>query len=370
MPCFFFPDWTYICHMAVRPIVLVWLILGLVMLYFQIIIGGVTRLTGSGLSITKWEIVTGTFPPTDQQTWIEEFAKYQETPQYQKINVDMPLGENIFESGSFKFIYFWEYFHRLWARSMGLIFIFPFFLFNYFKWLPSTLKRDLCIVVGLAGLAATFGWIMVASGLVDRPWVNAYKLSIHLSIGISVFMYMLWTILNYVYKNLVIKSELRICRTYTLRFLILICVQIFFGGIMSGMKAALIFPTWPDIGGEWIPVSIFELKNWSLNSFVHYDQTSFVFALMHFIHRSLAYIIVIVVCHYIIKYRIFVDRSRVFYSTILFVAVLLIQVILGILVLIKSIGHIPVLWGVLHQGVAVLVLASFVCHYFFVRRVE
>ena len=142
MVSFFVSIWTYICHMAVRPIVLIWLMLGLLMLYFQIIIGGVTRLTGSGLSITKWEIVTGTFPPMDEQTWNEEFDKYKQTPQYEKINVDMPLGDSIFESGSFKFIYFWEYFHRLWARSMGIVFLIPFLAFSYFNWLPSSLKRN------------------------------------------------------------------------------------------------------------------------------------------------------------------------------------------------------------------------------------
>ena len=370
MVSFFVSIWTYICHMAVRPIVLIWLMLGLLMLYFQIIIGGVTRLTGSGLSITKWEIVTGTFPPMDEQTWNEEFDKYKQTPQYEKINVDMPLGDSIFESGSFKFIYFWEYFHRLWARSMGIVFLIPFLAFSYFKWLPSSLKRNLGIVVALAGLAATFGWIMVASGLVNRPWVNAYKLSIHLSIGISVFIFMLWTILNYVYHNLVVDYRIRICRSYTFRFLLLICVQIFFGGIMSGMKAALIFPTWPDIGGEWIPKSIFVLSNWTWNSFVHYDQTSFVFALMHFIHRSLAYVIVAVLVHYFWKYHIGRDRSEIFYSTVVFVGLLIVQIVLGIVTLIKSVGNIPVFLGVLHQGVAVLVLASFVMHYFFVRRVQ
>ena len=158
-----------------RKAVKVWLIIGLVMIFFQVVIGGVTRLTGSGLSITKWEIVTGTLPPLSDSQWLEEFELYKATPQYQKINEGMSLSD-------FKFIYFWEYFHRLWARSMGFVFLFPFLFFWWKGWIDKPLMQRLGITVLLAAIVASFGWIMVASGLIDRPWVIAYKLTSRLSI--------------------------------------------------------------------------------------------------------------------------------------------------------------------------------------------
>ena len=162
----------------------IWILTGLVMVFFQIFIGGVTRLTGSGLSITRWEVVTGAIPPLSQADWEEAFNLYQQTPQYHKINKGMTLGE-------FKFIYFWEYFHRLWARLMFFVFVFPFAWFWWRGMLSPLLRRRLWVVVLLAGLEGFFGWIMVASGLTKRPWVNAYNLTLHLSMGIIIFGYLL-----------------------------------------------------------------------------------------------------------------------------------------------------------------------------------
>ena len=167
----------------------VWLAIGVFMVFMQVIIGGITRLTGSGLSITEWEIVTGTLPPLNAADWQIEFEKYQETPQYEKINEGMSMSD-------FKFIFFWEYFHRLWARTMGFVFIIPFFIFLRKGWLPKPLMRRLLIVVGMAAVVASFGWIMVASGLIERPWVDAYKLTIHLSLAFILFSYLLWTIFH------------------------------------------------------------------------------------------------------------------------------------------------------------------------------
>lgn len=166
-----------------------WLFTGLIFLFFQVVIGGITRLTGSGLSITKWDIVTGTFPPMSEETWIEEFELYKKTPQYHKINAGMSIS-------AFKWIYFWEYLHRLWARTMGFVFLIPFLIFYRKKLISNHLLRRLGVVILLAMLAATFGWIMVASGLVNRPWVNAYKLSFHLCIALSVYTALLWTYLE------------------------------------------------------------------------------------------------------------------------------------------------------------------------------
>jgi len=337
------------------------------MLFMQIVVGGITRLTGSGLSITKWEIITGTLPPMTDASWQEAFDEYKETPQYEKINLDMEMG-NIYTSGTFKFIFFWEYIHRLWARLMGFVFLFPCLLFIALKWVDKPLLKRLGIVILLAALAATFGWIMVASGLIERPWVNAYKLAMHLCIGISVFAMMLWTCF-YAYDIKRIDISPRIKRSYVW-FTVLIAVQIFFGGVMSGMKAGLFYPTWPDMNGEFIPQIVLDISQYTVDNFNNYDQNTLLPSLIQVLHRSTAYILTI-------------SGLYIFWSSfntlkfngngmvgILFISLLISQVILGILTLVNCKGSIPVELGALHQGLAVLLLGVCLFHnYMFKRQV-
>ena len=348
-----------------RRIITIWLFLGLVMVYFQIIIGGITRLTGSGLSITEWDILTGTFPPLTESGWVTEFEKYKITPQYQKINLDMELG-SIFSSGTFKFIYFWEYLHRLWARIIGFVFLIPFIFFSWKGQLPGSLIKRLGIVVGLAALAATFGWIMVASGLINRPWVNSYKLSLHLCIGIGVFIALWWAYIRYVHKE-VAKTKGIINRYIGVMFGLLI-LQIFLGGVMSGTKAALFINTWPDLNGEVIPSIIVDTRNWSFDNFNYYENSGFLVSLVQFLHRSVAYLITILSIFLFIRLKRSETKSRVLYSFYVFILLIFLQVLVGILTLIGSIGIIPVYLGVIHQALAVLVLASFVLHIFYVSH--
>lgn len=345
--------------MQVSQWVKVWLYIGLVMVFMQIIIGGVTRLTGSGLSITKWEVVTGTIPPVSQDQWLEEFELYKDTPQYKMINEGMSLKE-------FKFIYFWEYFHRLWARVMGFVFLIPFLIFYSKKMIPPSLLKRLGVVVLLAALAASFGWIMVASGLIERPWVNAYKLTIHLSIGISVFIALYWTILHVSIPNMKI-VEIRI-KNLAVLLVSLLVIQIILGGLMSGMKAGLFYPTWPDMNGEVIPQVLLNNSQWNVDNLVHYDSEPFASALVQFLHRMFAYI-----CFgFGIYFGWTVLRKNLgnyaSYPSIIFILLLIVQVVLGILTLINSKGSIPVDYGVFHQGVGILLLASAVYFLFMFRR--
>lgn len=349
-----------------RKPIKIWLIVGLILVYFQIIIGGITRLTGSGLSITDWDIIFGTIPPIGDAAWREAFDLYKSTPQYAKINEGMEMG-SIFQSGSFKFIYFWEYFHRLWARSMGFIFLFPFLFFWWKKWLPKSLLRDLGIVVGLAALAACFGWIMVASGLVNRPWVNAYKLSIHLSIGVSVFSYLLWAFVKYINIGRGHTTGSRLPGESLWLLFGVLCLQIIFGGIMSGMKAALIYPTWPEIGSVMVPSEIFDSAKWTVQSFIKYDEGSFVFSVMHFLHRGVAYLLAVLVICYSIRHRIFHRSDKLSSAFKVFIVLILLQIIIGIITVVSSIGMVPVFWGVLHQAVAVFVFGSYVVHMYYVK---
>ena len=349
-----------------NSLVLFWLVVGLVMVYLQIAIGGITRLTGSGLSITEWEIVTGTFPPMTESSWLEEFEKYKRTPQYNKINLDMQMG-SVLSPGTFKFIYFWEYLHRLWARLMGFVFIVPFIIFYYNKMIPSRLFKHLGLVILLAVLAATFGWIMVASGLINRPWVNAYKLSLHLCIGISVFIALWWAFLSYFYSERIKNTG---PPTYVKFMLILLIVQIFLGGVMSGTKAALFINTWPDYNGSLIPSVISSINNWTYQNFNEYERSSFLVSLIQFLHRNMAYLIVVFAAYIFLRKEDWKTKLEIQNSYRVFLALLMLQVLVGVFTLINSVSSIPVFLGVLHQALAVLTLACFILVFFYFNYLE
>ncbi len=328
----------------------VWLFAGLVMIFVQVVVGGITRLTGSGLSITRWEIVTGTLPPLNEEQWDAAFDLYKATPQYAKINEGMSMAD-------FRFIYFWEYIHRLWARLMGFVFIIPLGYFLWKGYLRRPLLRRLGIVFLLACLAASFGWIMVASGLVDRPWVNAYKLTVHLSIALALFGYLFWTTIHVIMPDpRVIHNKL--LKKGTLSIFILLSIQIVLGGVMSGMKAALYYPTWPDMNGALIPGVLLDPAMWTPYNFLHYDRSPFMAALVQTLHRFVAYTLIIISLWFSFR-ALQVSRSIYFrFGIYTFAGLLLAQASLGVLTLVHAIGVIPVGLGVMHQAVALLLLAN------------
>ena len=328
-----------------------WLILGCVLLFMQVIIGGITRITGSGLSITKWEIVTGTLPPLNEESWNIEFDKYKATPQYEKLNDGMPLSD-------FKFIYFWEYFHRLWARLMGLAFLIPAVLFTLGKSMDKRLWSKMVPVIGFALLAAIFGWIMVASGLIDRPWVNAYKLSIHLSIAVATFAFLVRATLFSRLTESNLQSRSHIPAIFIILG-ILLAVQIVLGGVMSGMRAGLVYPTWPDMGGQIIPNVLTESEMWSLDNLEYYEQSAFAPALIQLLHRSTAYLLLVIVFFAWKAYKkMDIISSHKRFS--IFSIILFLQVIIGILTVVSCKGSIPLGLGVLHQAIALLLVGSYV----------
>jgi cytochrome c oxidase assembly protein subunit 15 len=340
-----------------KSIVSKWLFLGCVMIFIQILIGGITRLTDSGLSITEWDIVKGTLPPMNEAEWLATFQKYQihAQKQFTSLHADMTLSH-------FKRIFFWEYFHRLWARIMGFVFIIPFFYFLITKKLNPKLIRQLVIVVLLAALAATFGWIMVASGLNDdsRTWVSAYKLLVHLMIAGSLFGYLMNTFYTHQFKHLQHR-----CYFYSAKLLpwigVLLFIQIAFGALMAGMKAALVFP-YPTI---LLKTSLFgemakTIQIHSLNDLLNYEPNSGVKLLVQILHRATAWILGGCIAFFAIK-------NIHYHSVKLFIILLLIQIGLGIITISLSIGKIPAFWGVFHQGVAFLLLANWV-FLFYIRK--
>lgn len=333
-----------------RKWITLWLFAGVIMVFVQILLGGVTRLTGSGLSITKWDIVTGTIPPLNVAQWQEAFELYQQTPQYQKINEGMSLAQ-------FRFIYFWEYLHRLWARAMGFVFLIPFILFYSRGSLHRSLIKRLVVVVMMAALAALFGWIMVASGLINRPWVNAYKLTVHLGLGILLFVYLFYTWLTEKgYSRLVVGEG---WQKAIRALIILTIIQICFGGFVSGMKSAMNYPTWPLMNGTWVPDIILDIHQWNSDNFLLYDQSGFMPALVQFIHRNLGYALFILILAF--SYRWIKSLSSHLHGVAyMLVGIIVVQVALGVMTLLGSKGSIPVFYGVFHQGLGILFLTMLV----------
>ena len=345
----------------VRKIIGAWLVLGCFLVFVQVIIGGVTRLTGSGLSITKWEIVTGAIPPLNDADWQTEFQHYQQTPQYQQINQDMNLQE-------FKFIYFWEYFHRLWARSMGVIFIIPFLFFVYKKWLDKDLLIKLGIVVLWGGLIGALGWIMVASGLKEKPYVAPLNLTLHLTPALGLFGYLVWLAAYVLLPHEKNESNQFLLSRWAKGLLALLFLQIFLGGIVSGMKAGLAFPTWPKMNAEWIPAILFQGEK-SIEGIVAFDfRAEWGKALIQFLHRSTAYLLIVLIGYFLLKCsRMFVDkRLKLVVRALPFVVLL--QALIGIVTVINCVGKIPVFWGVMHQAGAMLLITNLVLVVYFTQK--
>lgn len=331
----------------------IWLIIGLVMLIGQVIIGGITRLTGSGLSITKWEIVTGTIPPLDQKDWEEAFDLYKETPQFQKINSNFDLDD-------FKYIYFWEYFHRLWARSLGFVFLIPFVYFVTAKKIDRALIKRLIAVILLTALTASAGWVMVASGLINRPWVNAYKLTLHFMLAVLTISAMVWTIAN-TRQTVYPESS---CRNLVKSLLILTFLQLIVAGMMSGMKAGLYYPTWPDMNGTLIPEVLLDPDNWTWHNLTNYDSYLFTPALIQLLHRILAYVLLILTYYLFFNSRKTLGDTKKTWLTWSLVLINL-QVLLGIATLLYIRGaSIPVFFGVAHQLVGLIFYISLLFLFF------
>ena len=346
----------------------IWLLTGVFMVLCQVIIGGITRLTDSGLSITEWAVIQGTLPPLNAEAWEVARLAYMEHAIGQ---VNMQWSGPLYPEGipidEFKFIYFWEYFHRLWARLMGFVFLIPFIIFWRKGWLSKTLMKRLGGVVALTMLVALFGWIMVKSGL-DTPefaWVNGYKLTIHLSLATLVFSYLIWVTLPVVQPQTSDEHNKRL-RSFAWRITFVIGLQIVFGGLMAGIKAGLLFNHFPhmeinsaDDSLIWIADVLKDHSKWTWANMQAYNSqegAGFAAALIQLLHRGTAYLLCFLIpVFYFYVRRIHKSKALAIGSTILML-ILLGQVTLGILTLLNGIGKIPLLLGVLHQTGGLLLL--------------
>lgn len=333
-----------------RPVA-IWLYIGVGMLIIQVLLGGVTRLTGSGLSITEWQPILGAFPPMNEAAWQKAFDHYKEIGQSKYLN-------NHFTLSDFKGIYFWEWLHRDWARLMGLVFAVGFVYFLIKRKIDRSMIRPMVILFILGGLQGAIGWIMVKSGLNEENlYVNHIRLAIHFLTALTLLVYVLWFALklSVPVKEILFVPGLKQLNAWILG---LLCLQLFFGALMAGLHAALAANTWPDINGVYVPGTMFTQGTF-LEDLTHNTQT------IHFVHRNLAYLITILVVTWWWKAASETPEHsllhRVRYLPLLLV---LIQVLLGVLTLLGSQTHIPILQAILHQGVGMLLLLVLVWTYF------
>lgn len=342
-----------------KPIA-IWLLIGVGMLIIQILLGGITRLTGSGLSITEWNVVTGTLPPLNEVQWMAEFEKYRQTPQFNYLNFDFTLKD-------FKFIFFWEWFHRFWARLIGVVFAIPFIIFWFQKRFKPSMIKPLLILFMLGALQGAIGWIMVASGLTgDAVYVKPTRLALHFIFALGLLCYTFWFALQLLIPENRIIANKRIKRITVITISILV-IQLVFGALMAGHKAATAAPTWPDINEAIIPANMLG-NNEGLLNLVDNKIT------IHFVHRGLAYLLVLLTV--ILTVRLIKQHSNIVIKKTQWTPLFLVlfQVILGVFSVLTSIKIIPGKWGAfewlaeLHQLTAMFFLLSLVYILFMVRH--
>lgn len=337
-----------------------WIFLGVGMLIVQVLLGGITRLTGSGLSITEWKPIMGVLPPVTETAWQQAFEKYKQIAQFKYINQHFGLSD-------FKFIFFWEWFHRLWARLIGLVFLIPFIYFlakNYFK--KGTVV-PLIVLFLLGALQGAIGWIMVKSGLNDSDvYVNHIRLAAHFMAAMVLIAYALIFGLKLTindYSRLTQPSLLRSAIVIT----VLVSVQLVFGAFMAGLKAAASAPTWPDINGMVVPSGIFSQGTFFYN--IAHNKIA-----IHFIHRSLAYIIAFFITIWWYNARA-VSSSQVFNiaKNLTFLLVIT-QVCLGIFTVINGNNIAAGKFGIfewlaeLHQLTGMLLLLSLIAVVYIISK--
>lgn len=345
-----------------RKLVAAWLLTGVGMTVVQIALGGITRLTGSGLSITQWDVITGALPPTNEQQWMTEFAKYRQTPQYHLLNFDFTLSD-------FKYIFFWEWFHRLWARTIGLVFAVGFVWFLVKKHFRREMINPLLVLFLLGALQGAIGWIMVASGLTgDAVYVKPTKLALHFIFALGLLCYCFWFALQLSVSpgQRMVNNTLRKWNT---GILLLLVIQLLYGALMAGHKAATFAPTWPTINGQWIPDNLLKQESFAVNLV---DNTT----LIHFMHRGLAYVLLVLVLLWTVQLKRVTGPSLFQKVKWLPVSMVLLQVLLGIASVVTSTRIVPGHWGLfewmaqLHQLTGMMFLLSLVWMLYLVKSVN
>jgi cytochrome c oxidase assembly protein subunit 15 len=319
--------------------VMKWLFTFASIVAFLVVFGGFVRLTRSGLSIVEWNPISGAMPPIGQQAWENEFAKYQLTPEYLKINTGMTLER-------YKFIFYMEWFHRNIARFAGLIYALPVFYFLFNKIIPFK-EFGIYFVMGMLFISqALAGWIMVASGLVDRPAVSHFNLTIHLLLALTLFGLALWTAFGHKFgfHNTNKKVKWSLPSKLAVASFVILIIQITYGGFTAGLKAGHVSDTWPLMLGKWIPPNLF-------NSWINIFETP---QTIVFIHRWLAWLglILVPVVYFIVKKQNYPQDIQNGMRWL--IGVIALQITLGVLTILS---YVNIIIALIHQANALLLFA-------------
>jgi cytochrome c oxidase assembly protein subunit 15 len=338
---------------AAAGAVRVWLLLVAALVFAMIVVGGATRLTDSGLSITEWQPLLGAIPPLTEADWLAAFEKYKAIPEYSIVNAGMSLD-------AFKAIYWWEWAHRFLGRFIGLAFALPFLVF----WLTGRLSGGLALkclgVFALGGLQGAIGWYMVKSGLVDRIDVSQYRLALHLLTAFSILALLIWLALDAGPAG--VRARLRAVtpgqRRAAIALFVLIFVQSGLGALVAGLKAGHAFNTWPDMNGQLVPDGLAALEPWYLNFFENITT-------VQFDHRLVAYAVVAFALAHLVSLARTADDERVVGTAGLLAASLVGQMLLGIWTLLAGV---PLSLGLAHQAGAAVVFAAATLHLHAITR--
>jgi len=351
--------WHYLCTMKSleqqrnERQVAIWLLTGVGMLVIQVLLGGITRLTESGLSITEWKPITGILPPLNDQTWQEEFARYRHTDQFKYVHTHFSLSE-------FKYIFFWEWFHRFWARMMGIVFAVGFVYFLVKRKMNRKMVMPMVILFFLGGIQGAIGWIMVKSGLVpEKFFVGHIELTTHFLAALVLLSYTLWFALSLL-PSFEQKIESASLRKWVLTITALFVVQLMYGGFMAGMKAAATAPTWPSINGHFFPSGT---AAQSLKENLFYNPL-----VVHFIHRGMAYVLFTIGVIFFFRTASISVSAPFRKIRIAFLVLLITQVLLGVSALLLATQPSKFLYvGVAHQFTAMLLVLCLVSFLFLIR---
>ncbi len=323
--------------------VIIWLLSGCLLLFIMVVVGGITRLTNSGLSMTDWHLVTDTFPPLTEEKWAQAFEEYKKFPEYQKINI-----HNDFQLEDYKFIYFWEWFHRFIGRIIGLVFIIPFVYFLIKKRLSSETLKKCVVLLGMGAFQGFLGWFMVRSGLIDNPDVSHFRLSLHLTFAFITFAYTLWVALDLIYPER--SNAITLLQNIARFSLVFLLIQIIYGGFVAGLNAGLIHNHWPLMSdGQFLHESVqLEKDSWLLR-FTEGKSG------VQFVHRTLAYAVVGLILLLAFKSHKFDLNKNQKSGITALVIIVFIQFALGVFTLLYSV---PLWLGLAHQIVAFFLLTA------------
>lgn len=318
-----------------------WLLFCAAVIFGMILLGGMTRLTSSGLSMVEWKPLIGIVPPLSEQAWVETFDKYKQFPEYQKINKGMSLD-------GFKSIFMYEYLHRVLGRLIGVIFLLPLLYFAMRGRIRQGLMPKLVVLFFMGGLQGLLGWYMVKSGLVNNPHVSQYRLTAHLGVAVAIYAYMVWLAFDLLFVSRTPAAGNRPYARCSLVLAALVYLMILSGGLVAGTRAGLAYSTWPLMGDSFIPAGLYTQTPFWLSALE--DITT-----IQFNHRILAYVLFVLLNAFAFAVYRRSDAGRGRLGAVLLVTALCVQVTLGISTLLL---HVPVALGTAHQGGAVVLLTA------------